>query len=124
MAKVVAIAILLFSSMYGCVQQTLEVNQTMLDLPITLLSGQTVKLSQYKGKKPVYLKFWATWCQPCRKEMPHLQHTFEKYGDKIQVIAINLGVNDDLESVKAIQKEFGLSVPITIDENVLNLVEN
>lgn len=89
----------------------------MLDLPITLLSGQTVKLSQYKGKKAVYLKFWATWCQPCLKEMPHLQHTFEKYGDKVQIIAINLGVNDDLTSVKAIQKEFGLSAPITIDKS-------
>lgn len=99
----------------------------MLNLPITLLSGQTVKLSQYKGKKPVYLKFWATWCQPCRKEMPHLQHTFEKYGDNVQVIAINLGINDDLKSVKEIQKEFGLSVPITLDKsgqlsNAFNLI--
>ena len=116
MVKITAISILLFWSMCGFVQAS-EVNQEMLDLSITLLSGQTAKLSQYKGKKPVYLKFWATWCQSCRKEMPHLQHTFEKYGDDVQVIAINLGVNDDLKSVKAIQKEFGLSLPIAIDKS-------
>ncbi len=116
MVKIIAIPVLLFWSVCGFAQAA-EVNQEILDLPITLLSGQTVKLSQYKGKKPVYLKFWATWCQPCRKEMPHLQYTFEHYGDKVQIIAINLGVNDDLKSVKAIQQEFGLSVPITMDKS-------
>ena len=113
--RIFVISMLLLGSLRGFVQAS-EVSQEMLNLPITLLSGQTVTLSQFKGKKPVYLKFWATWCQPCRKEMPHLQHTFEKYGNKVQVIAINLGVNDDLQSVKAMQREFGLSMPMTIDK--------
>lgn len=116
MVKFITISILMFFTMCDITQAS-EVNQKTLDLPITLLSGQTVKLSQYKGNRPVYLKFWATWCQPCRKEMPHLQHTFAKYGDKVQVIAINLGVNDDLKAVEAIKKEFGLTMPITIDKS-------
>ena len=114
--KIFTHAIFMFWALSGLVQAS-EVNQETRALPITLLSGQTVTLDQYKGKRPVYLKFWATWCQPCRKEMPHLQHTFEKYGDKVQVIAINLGINDDLKSVAAIQKEFALSVPMTLDKS-------
>ncbi|NOT65646.1 MAG: TlpA family protein disulfide reductase [Methylotenera sp.] len=93
------------------------IDQKTLELPITLLSGQTVKLSQYKGNKPVYLKFWATWCQSCLKQMPHLQHSFDKYGNKVEIIAVNIGVNDDQKSVAAIKKKFGLTMPIAIDKS-------
>jgi len=84
---------------------------------LSLLSGETLDLSKFRGNKPVYLKFWATWCQPCRKEMPHLQHTFEQYGQKMQVVAINLGFNDTLSQIKAFRKQYGLSVPIAIDSS-------
>ncbi len=84
-------------------------------LPIKTLDGNVVTLSQFKGKEPVYLKFWATWCQPCRKQMPHFQKVQLIYGKKIKVIAINLGVNDSIKLVKETQKEFGLTMPIAID---------
>ena len=87
----------------------------LLETPIHLTSGETVTLAQYKGKKPVYLKFWATWCQPCRKEMPHLAHIHAQYGDSIEVIAINLGINDQLNDVIATQHEFGLTLPMAMD---------
>jgi|CXWL01.1.fsa_nt_gi thiol-disulfide isomerase/thioredoxin len=99
------------------VNQQMVIDQKILDLPITLVSGQTVTLNQYKGNKSVYLKFWASWCRSCLKQMPHLQQTYKKYGDKVQVIAVNLGINDDLKSVAAIQKKFGLSMPIAIDKS-------
>lgn len=92
-------------------------NPKILDLPITLTSGQTITLGQFKGNKPVYLKFWASYCQPCFKQMPGLQQTYQKYGDKVQVIAVNLGLNDDEESVAIIQKKFGLKMPIAIDKS-------
>lgn len=84
-----------------------------LDIP--MLNGDTVRLGALAGKKPVYLKFWATWCVPCRQQMPHLQSIFEKYGDDIQVLSINAGLNDSVESVQAFQKEYGLTVPVAID---------
>jgi len=93
------------------------VDQKILDAPLKTLSGKTIKLSQFKGNKPVYLKFWATWCRPCRKQMPHLQHTFNEYGDSIQVISINLGINDNLSAIMATKQEFGLTLPIVIDNS-------
>ena len=86
------------------------------DIAITKLDGESVTLNQVVGKKPIYLKFWATWCQPCREQMPHLQETVETYGDEIEVIAINIGVNDSIEAIAAIQEEFALTVPVAIDE--------
>jgi thiol-disulfide isomerase/thioredoxin len=83
--------------------------------PIKLLSGTTVTLEKLLQERPVYLKFWASWCQPCREQMPHLQRTFENYSDRLHILAINLDVNDDVDSVKATQKEFDLTVPLAID---------
>jgi thiol-disulfide isomerase/thioredoxin len=87
----------------------------LLNMPIQLLSGKTVTLKEYEGKRPVYLKFWATWCQPCRKQMPHFEHITQQYGDDLVVIAINLGINDDLAAVQQTQKEFNLTMPMAID---------
>jgi thiol-disulfide isomerase/thioredoxin len=89
----------------------------MYDIPITTLDRKKITLNDYVGKKPVYLKFWVSWCQPCREQMPHLQKTFEKYGDKIEVVTVNLGINDSLEEIKVIQKEFSLTAPIAIDNS-------
>lgn len=84
-------------------------------LDITLMNGDKASLGALAGNKPVYLKFWATWCLPCREQMPHLQSTYDKYGNKIQFLSVNAGLNDSVESVQAFQEEFGLTVPLAID---------
>ncbi len=89
----------------------------LLNIPITLLSGERTTLAKYNGKKPVYLKFWATWCQPCRKEMPHFEQIQNKYGSSIEIIGVNLGLNDDKESIIKTIKEFGLTMPMAIDKD-------
>lgn len=83
--------------------------------PIKTLSGENITLKQYIGKQPVYLKFWASWCAPCRKQMPHFQKVQDEYGDKIKVIGINLGINDDIQHVNATIKEFKLTMSTTVD---------
>lgn len=88
----------------------------LLNAPIHLTSGKSVNLTEYQGEKPVYLKFWATWCQPCREQMPHFEHVQKEYGNKIEVIGINLGLNDGLDDVKKTIKEFGLTMPMAIDK--------
>lgn len=87
----------------------------LLQEPIPLITGKTTRLADFKGKKPVYLKFWATWCVPCRQQMPHFEQVQQTYGDEIEVIAINVGINDDIDSVNAAVREYGLSMPMAID---------
>lgn len=87
----------------------------LLKAPIHLISGEATSLANYQGDKPVYLKFWATWCQPCRQQMPHFEHVQQKYGNKIAVIGINLGLNDDINTVRETIKEFSLTMPTAID---------
>ncbi|MDO6428256.1 redoxin domain-containing protein [Thalassotalea sp. 1_MG-2023] len=89
----------------------------LLNMPITLLSGEQISLIDYKDKQAVYLKFWATWCQPCLKEMPHFQHVQQQYNTSIKTIGINLGIHDDEASVKALIDKFSLTMPTAIDDS-------
>src|ERR1043165_8702648 len=67
---------------------------------VKTIDGQQIDLGSLYGKKAVYLKFWATWCVPCREQMPHFERTFEAAGPDLAVIAINVGFNDTLEDVQ------------------------
>ncbi|WP_371352840.1 TlpA family protein disulfide reductase [Pseudoalteromonas sp. 68 DY56-GL68] len=93
--------------------QRISANTTLLVLENE--AGQIVKLGSYLGKKPVYLKFWATWCKPCMEQMPHFQHAYEQYGDKIQFVAINIDLNDDAHAVAKVKERFSLSMPLFTD---------
>jgi len=103
--------------MFSCQVNSTNLPEKLLNIPINLISGETTSLSKSEGKKAVYIKFWATWCQPCRKEMPHFEHVKNEYGDYIEVIGINIGINDDIKAVEATIKEFGLTMPMAIDKS-------
>ncbi len=113
--QLLMVIVLLLSSSFTIHASNLP--EKLLNLPITLISGKVVTLKQYQGKQPVYLKFWATWCQPCRKEMPHFEDINQQYGKKMAVIAINLAINDTLADVLNIKKEFALTMPIAMDKH-------
>jgi thiol-disulfide isomerase/thioredoxin len=83
------------------------------------IDGQTVDLGKLYGKKAVYLKFWATWCVPCREQMPHFEKAYESRGNDLEVIAINAGFNDSIEDVKEYRKRMGIHMPIVIDDGTL-----
>jgi peroxiredoxin len=88
-------------------------------LKLTTIDGREIDLAQLYGHQAVYLKFWATWCVPCRQQMPHFEHTYEHAGRNLAVIAINAGFNDTLADVKAYRKSLGLKMPIVIDDGRL-----
>ena len=89
-------------------------------LVLTTIDGGKIDLGSLYGKKAVYLKFWATWCVPCREQMPHFERTFESAGPDLAVIAINAGFNDTLEDVKAYRAKLGIKMPIVIDDGKLD----
>lgn len=89
------------------------------DVTVTTLDGEQIALSELYGEKPVYLKFWATWCVPCRQQMPGFQKIYETYGDDIQVIAVNTGFSDTADAARKYREEMGLGMPITVDDGTL-----
>lgn len=89
------------------------------DFELTTVTGETVKLSDLKGKK-VILNFWATWCPPCKAEMPHMQNYYKNSAEKdnVEIIAVNLTTGEH-RGVKAVQEfvdSYGLTFPIPLDE--------
>ena len=86
---------------------------------MTTIDGQRIDLGQLYGRKAVYLKFWATWCVPCREQMPHLEHTYHSAGTDLAVIAINAGFNDTLADVREYRRRLALTVPIVLDDGQL-----
>jgi thiol-disulfide isomerase/thioredoxin len=64
------------------------------------LDGRAVDLSQYIGKTPVLIEFWATWCPNCRELMPTLIQTEKKYGNRVKFIALAVAINQSPEKVR------------------------
>jgi len=78
------------------------------------LHQQPVDLAALRGRR-VLLMFWATWCSPCRKEMPLVQAAFVKYqAHGFAVIAVNVG--DDTEDADKFLKQFDLEFPVILDK--------
>ncbi|TYR76082.1 redoxin domain-containing protein [Rossellomorea vietnamensis] len=89
------------------------------DFTLTTLAGEEVSLSDFKGQK-VILNFWATWCPPCKAEMPHMQEYYEQYHEKanVEMLAVNLTTIDNgKEAVEKFGEEYGLTFPIPLDED-------
>jgi peroxiredoxin len=61
--------------------------------------GKTVSLSSFRGKQPVFVNFWGTWCPPCRAEMPEMRSLYNTAGNDVEVIGISMGPRDWPQSV-------------------------
>lgn len=86
---------------------------------LTTIDGDTIDLGALYGKKAVYLKFWATWCAPCREQMPHFEHTYGTAGPDLAVIAVNTGFNDSVEEIQKYRRALGITMPIVLDNGQL-----
>lgn len=76
------------------------------------LNGETVRLTDLRGKV-VVVNFWATWCGPCRIEMPVLEEYYQRFEPEVTVLGIN--VREPAEAVEAYASELGLTFPILLD---------
>jgi thiol-disulfide isomerase/thioredoxin len=64
------------------------------------LNGKPVDLGQYIGRKPVFLEFWATWCEVCEELLPKVRAAHAAYGSKVEFIGVNVTVNQSPERVR------------------------
>jgi peroxiredoxin len=87
------------------------------DFTLTDLDGRKLRLSDYKGKV-VLLDFWATWCGPCRTEIPHFVEMQNKYGaEGFQVVGVSM--DDDAKPVREFSQQYKLNYPVAVGDDKL-----
>jgi cytochrome c biogenesis protein CcmG, thiol:disulfide interchange protein DsbE len=85
------------------------------DFTLNTVDGATVQLAQLKGK-PVWINFWATWCVPCREEMPAMQELYEQYRDQgLVILAVNM--EEDSATVRRWIDSGGYAFTFVLDSN-------
>ncbi len=86
------------------------------DFTVTDINGQKHKLSDFRGKK-VFLNFWATWCGPCKMEMPEFQKAYEKYKDEIEFVVVNVdgGGESSVPKASKFVQDNGYTFPVYYD---------
>jgi len=85
------------------------------DFVVTDGNGKSVKLSDYVGK-PIVLNFWASWCGPCKNEMPEFQQVYEEMGGRVQFLMVNATVSGDtVENAKKFIGQNGYTFPVLFD---------
>ncbi|MBK5446616.1 TlpA family protein disulfide reductase [Peribacillus sp. TH16] len=89
----------------------LKIGAAAPDFSLKTLDGKQVNLSDYKGKK-VMLNFWATWCPPCKKEMPDMQKYSQQAGEDVVILAVNIDPEND---VRAFVEDNGITFTIPLD---------
>ncbi len=100
-----------------------EVGYLAPDFALPSLDGNTVRLSDCRGKKAVFLNFWAIWCPPCRLEMPTMEKAYQEYKSRgLEILAVSIDAGPK-NAVKSFMQEFKLTFPALLDPDmeVLNL---
>jgi len=93
--------------------QALREPTPIVDFTLPDLQGNQVSLSAFKGKV-VLLNFWATWCPPCRKEIPSMERLYKKYGDQgFEIVGVDL--QESHATVADFVKEFGMTYTVLLD---------
>lgn len=90
--------------------------QVAKDFTVIDVDGKEVSLSDFKGK-PVVVNFWASWCPPCKVEMPYFNEVYKELGDEVQFMMVDLvdGSRETVDTAKAFIKENGYEFPVFFD---------
>jgi thiol-disulfide isomerase/thioredoxin len=93
----------------------LREKQPVTDFSLKLVDGRTITLGALKGRV-VFLNFWATWCPPCREEMPSMEILYRRFRDQgLELIAVDIMEGD--KAVSAFLSDNNLSFPAALDSN-------
>ena len=93
-----------------------QLGDRVADFTVTTWDGQTISLYDMLEEKDVVLiNVWATWCGPCRQEIPAMQAAYEQYGDSVGIIAIDAESRDTDEAIAAFVRDTGMTFPAALD---------
>ncbi len=99
----------------GATQSAVQKGSPAPDFEISYSDGRKVRLSDLRGKA-VLVNFWATWCPPCRAEVPEIQRAYEKYkAGGFAVVAVN--VQESASAVAKFMEEYGMTFTVAIDSS-------
>lgn len=114
LASVLVSGLVMAGCSVGCTpSQGTQIGNLAPDFQLSGLDGQIISLSDFRGK-PVLINFWASWCNPCRAEMPFLQRIHEEWADKgLVMLAVDIG--ESPSRVNKFVESFGLSFLVLLD---------
>ena len=93
-------------------QPTEPVDYSAPDFTMLDTDGNEVTLASFFGK-PIVLNFWASWCGPCKSEMPEIQKFYDQYGQEVHFLLVS--VDDDVDTAKAFIEDNGYTFPVYFD---------
>jgi thiol-disulfide isomerase/thioredoxin len=85
----------------GAQESTIEVGSRAPVVSVHDLDGKSVDLGRYIGTRPVFLEFWATWCESCQQLLPRVRAAHAAYGKQVEFIGVNIAVNQTPERVRS-----------------------
>ena len=93
--------------------------QSAPDFTVYDAQGNAVDFDSFIGK-PIVLNFWASWCDPCKSELPHFQSAYETYGNDVNFVMVNLtgGGNDTMEDAQSVISDGGYIFPVYYDNDL------
>lgn len=94
----------------------LEIGDKAPDFKIELADGSTKELSDYKGKY-LFLHFWATWCGPCRMELPEMQAFYDSLTEDSKIDFLAICISDSKKNMDSFMKKNNFTFPTALDES-------
>ena len=118
MKKALILLLLALALCFSASAESAEIlGQPFPDFTTADTQGNIFTLSEaLKNYEAVLINIWATWCPPCRAEMPFFNEVYEQYGDRVAFIALSCEETDTMEKIEAFRQENGLSFPMGRDE--------
>lgn len=94
------------------------VEESAPSFELKAMDGQTVNYEKIRGKKPLFLVFWATWCPVCKEEIPKLKSMYSRLKPEgFEFLAVDVGVNDSVKKVRRYIEKNGIEYPVAFDED-------
>ncbi|MDH3973700.1 MAG: TlpA family protein disulfide reductase [Deltaproteobacteria bacterium] len=115
--ELIALITIVFLFLFSVRVFAVTVEDMAPSFEIKTMKGNLFKVDDKKGKAPLFLIFWATWCPVCKEEIPKLKEFYSTFNPKgMEFLAINVGINDSEKKMKRYSKKYGMDYPLAFDE--------